>query len=311
MTGYLFDYKSNTLVLPELISWEISHTDGNTGTDNFEICCLYDSAMVSHLENAVRFKCEHEGQTVFYGIVDEYSVLSDVSGKTVSISGRGLGGILIDNKCRGQEFIACSLRDILDRYVKPYGITSIEGFSPRTVYGYSVSTGDSALSALSQFLDISANTVPRFSPAGELILSGKTGKRWSCDDKKCIKTEITGKRYGVISHVDILTADGYRQTVKNEPFIQRGGLAGRVITVPRNTSWDMMKYSGKYRIEQSEKDSYKVELTVSEMFPVFPGDVVALTLPDAVCGDYHVSETTCFGNGNGYGTKITLTRQVK
>lgn len=311
MTGYLFDNCFNTMVLPEIISWEINHTDGKSGTDSFEICCLYDSEMSKHLENAVRFKCEHNGQTVFYGIVDEYSITSDQSGKTVSISGRGLGGILIDNKCAGQEFISCSLTDVLERYVKPYGITSIESYNTKTVYGYKVTTGESCFGALTRFLEYAGNTVPRFSPSGELILSGRPGKSWSFSSENCVKTEVTGKRYGTVSHVDIFTTDGYRQTLKNEQFIEKGGRAKRILTVPRNTSWEMMKYMGKRLIEQSEEESFAAELTVSEMFPVFPGDTVLLEIPDAFHGEYHVSQTTCWGNGKGYGTKITLTRQVR
>lgn len=311
MTGYITDFSGNTYELPALISWEICHTDGTRGADSVDISCVYSEAMNLPLENAVRLRIEHGGETVFFGIVDEYCISRGENGRTARISGRGLGGILLDNKCMGQEFMSCTMREILSRYVYPFGITDVESVSAPVVSGFSVKTGESCWGVLSDFLSLAVGTVPRFDRAGRLVLSGKAGKRLSLSENAAIKAEITGRRYGVISQVDAVTSRGYMLTVKNERFISVGGLAKKVVTVPLKTTAAGMRIAGEALIRQSERERYTVEITVPELFPAFPGDIVELNIPEAAMGAYHVAETVCFGGESGAGTKIVLTERVK
>lgn len=311
MTGYITDFSGNTYELPALISWEICHTDGTRGTDSFDISCVYSEGMNLPLENAVRIRAEHGGKTVLVGIVDEYCISRGEKGRTVRISGRGMGGILLDNKCTGVEFMSCTIREILNRYVYPLGITDVESISAPVVSGFSVGTGESCWSVLSGFLIRAIGTLPRFDREGRLIMSGRPGNRLSLSGAAAVKAEITGRRYGAISQVDVVTSRGYMTAVKNERFISTGGLAKRVVTVPLKTTLDGMRRTGERLIEESEKARYTVELTVPELFTAFPGDIVEADIPEAAPGDYHVAETVCFGGESGAGTKIVLTERGK
>jgi prophage tail gpP-like protein len=259
----------------------------------------------------VRIRIEHDGRTVFCGIIDEYRISRAENGRRVSISGRGMGGVLLDNKCAGQEFISCTLKEILNRYVYPLGITDVESVGAPVVNGYSVETGDSCFSAISGFLDRALGTTPRFDWNGRLILSGCTGERYVLSENAAVKIETVGRRYGVVSQVDVMTARGYMTAVRNDRFIKSGGAAKRVITVPLNTSLHEMKYAGKRIIDESERERYVIEITAPQLFPVFPGDIIEADTPEIVPGAYHVAETVCSGGADGAGTKIILTKRVK
>ena len=81
--------------------------------------------------------------------------------------------------------------------------------------------------------------------------------------------------------------------------------------MPRKTGWDMIRYTGAYQIEKSEKGRYTLEITVGELFPVFPGDILEVSGDFCEKGDYIVNETCCFGDENGVGTRLYLSKEVK
>lgn len=97
MKGYLLDKNGNESALPELLSWDVCHGTGEP-CDYFEVKTVYSSAFLPKLAAASRFKGVSEGKTVFYGVVDEYQISIDEKGSTVSINGRSLAALLMDNE---------------------------------------------------------------------------------------------------------------------------------------------------------------------------------------------------------------------
>lgn len=310
MIGYLTDYSGQRFKLPSFLNWEITHTDGNNGTDCFQISCVYESKMREPLEYSVYFQIEHNNRCVFYGIIDEYEVLLNRSGNTVSISGRGMGARLIDNKCVGAEYISCTLGDMLRNYVEPYGITLGKCDTIKPMYGYSVETGASALMALTGYTRFAGDITPYFSCDGKLMLTKKEGDRYRINTDSAWETVLNSRRYGILSKIRVITADGVQTTVKNEEFIRKGGCAEGVITVPRNSTWDTIRYTGSYQIKKSKESSYTLQFTVKELFPVFPRDILEIDTEFCEKGSYVVTETCCFGDENSMGTRIYLTKEA-
>ncbi len=309
MTGYLTDYSGQRYKLPPLLSWEINHTDGVDGTDSFEIKLPYEKTMKDPLENAVYFTLEFKADTVFHGIVDEYEVLIDDMGRTVSISGRGMGARLLDNRCTGADYYSCTLSDMLRNYATPYGVKTGKCDTMPPMYGYSVSVNESCLSALSGYTRFAGGVTPRFSKDGKLMLTREKGSRYKVDASAVMELVLRSRRYGVLSEVKVVTTRGIKQTAVNESFAAKGGRASAVVTVPRRTSWDMIRYTGAYQLEKSQRGRYALEITVNELFPCFPADVCILDTDFCEKGEYTVCETCCFGDEKGYGTTIKLIKE--
>lgn len=143
MKGYLLDKNGNESALPELLSWDVCHGTGEP-CDYFEVKTVYSSAFLPKLAAASRFKGVSEGKTVFYGVVDEYQISVDEKGSTVSINGRSLAALLMDNEVQKNMYYSMSKSKMLEKYVSPCGITNIADSTMSDVLMFSVRDGDSA-----------------------------------------------------------------------------------------------------------------------------------------------------------------------
>ena len=115
MQGYLIDKNGTEYELPELLSWDICHGLGEP-CDYFEVTVLYDTEMLTELYNAVRFRAKNGNDTVFYGVVDEYIINIDESGSAVSINGRSLAALLMDNELPKCTHYSLSRDTLLSNY---------------------------------------------------------------------------------------------------------------------------------------------------------------------------------------------------
>ena len=71
-----------------------------------------------------------------------------------------------------------------------------------------------------------------------------------------------------------------------------GGLCRRVIYTPGRSTWDAMRYTGEYQIQQSKKEEQAVIVTLPGSFGAFPGDLVTVRLEKlGLTGNYRVAET--------------------
>lgn len=112
------------------------------------------------------------------------------------------------------------------------------------------------------------------------------------------------------------TARIYRTELINEQgrlnSLGEGIICRRIVNVPRYTRFDAMRYTGEYQISASKEKEKTVALKLTEQFAAFPGDSVKLSgiefLPE---GTFFVGETRCYGNADGAGTEIFLTRREK
>lgn len=308
MTGYLINNGGMVRALPELLSWDICHGSGEP-CDYFEVSFVYDTAMLEMLASATRFRAEHKGETVFYGVVDEYGICIDESGGTVTVNGRSLAALLLDNEASAADHCCLSLNTLLGTHVKENGVTEIKTREMPALGSFSVKSGESEWSVLKRFCAYSAGVCPRFSKEGVLILDDEPGRRLVIDDSVPVLRFVRSEdRTGVISEILVKNRAAYSSyLVKNTSYVNQNGCGKRVLNVPRNTTAEAMRYTGEYQIAASMKGKSYIELTLPELFAAFPADTVELISGClGISGVFKVSSTHCWADGKSAGTVIRL-----
>lgn len=308
MTGYIINNSGTETELPEFLSWDVCHGLGEP-CDWFEVSFIYYSHQLTMLQSACRFRAVHNNSTVFTGIVDEYSISIDEHGSVVTISGRSYAARLLDNELPAAAYATLSSAELKSRYITPYGITQVTSGTAKTLSGFTISTGESAWSAVRRFSRYAWGTIPYFTPAGELVLSGRQGQSVTVDadkDAACIK--LRDERYGIISDVMVRNrVTGASYTVQNTDFISRGGKSHRELVVPKTTGADAARYTAEYQIAESKRGKHIIELTLTKQFACFTNDVVALkSTALGVNGSYKVTASHCWADSFSAGTIVTL-----
>ena len=310
MTGYITGCDGTVERLPPLLSWDVCHGFCSP-CDSFEVSFLYESEMLPALQKAVRFRAEHEGETVFFGVVDDVELSADEAGCTAVLRGRGLQALLLDTEADSADYFGAGVDFILARHVRPWGVTDIDtagiGWSGVSL---TVSSGESNWSVVERFAAFCLGVRPRFSRSGTLVLNGKSG---GGTVKITAKTPVsaqtwTQERYGVIARATVKNRVlGTSVTVENPDFIALGGHSRRVVNVPRTVFYDAMRHTGTYQIARSNEGFRRCSVTVPVLFTAFPGDRAVLgDTPLGIGGEYLVWSTRCWADGQSAGTVLEL-----
>lgn len=287
--------------LPQLLQWEIGLT-GGVPCDSFSVSCLYQREMQAILPQASRFCAEHEGKQVFCGVVDEYVIAENQHGRLLTLNGRGMAALLVDNESEAVSYESADLREIFRNHAEPYGFSCREIGALRGTQ-YRVDSGSSQWKALSRFTEYYGGFSPRFTPLGELILAKGAEGKMLCIDRSTpvLALSYGAKRYGVVS--EVLVKDKVRGTellVENQELKKKGGSCRRVIYMPRKSSFSAMRYTGEYQIMKSKEEQLEIELQLPGAFLAEPGDVVELQRDDlGLAGMYRVKEAESRGGAEG------------
>lgn len=295
--------------LSQPTSFQLSYGLG-TPCDSFSLRCPWTVGQEGILRGVSRVTVRRDGSGIFFGVLDEWECSFDGSGYTLELVGRGVQALLLDNEALSADYGVATLQDILRTYVTPYGISLAGQVSLPPVSGFSVRSGSSCWQVLYEFARYYGGVTPRFDPQGRLVLSAfADGKVTPIGSELPIKKLVhREKRYGVLSQVQVQNnVTKAIQTVKNEAFLQEGGSCSRVLMVPRNTSFQSMRYTAQYQLAQSQGERVRVELVVSQEFVAWPGELVALNLPSfGGNGRYRVLEASIFLGAEGYETRLLL-----
>ena len=294
MTGYLLTAQGDRLDLPPFLSWKLKRT-GSVPCDSFEAECPW---------------AEEDGTRRFTGVLDEYRLAWDDRGGVLSLSGRGLAALLLDNEALGQDYQVATLADILRDHVEPYGIPLGSMGSLPAVPGFSVSTGQSEWQTLYNFARYHGGVQPRFDVFGALSVGGaEVGRTAMVDDRTGVTSlSLRDKRYGVRSEIVVLDR-GSREPrqVRNDGFLSQGGSCRRVMTMPAKSAYEAMRYSGQFQLDRSAEERFRLEFTVPGSYFCEPGDRVSLCLTHpAIAGTWLVEETEASMDSGGTRTKVTL-----
>lgn len=309
MEGFLHHYGGGGLRLKEFLSWQMVYT-GGVPCDTFYVECPWDSEDISGLEKGMAFSASWEDAVVFYGVVDEFELWLDPDGRRLCLSGRGMAARLVDNEALGMEYQTATMEDILRDHVTPYGVSVDCQSDFSRASGFTVDSGSSEWQVLYNFAQYWGGITPRFDQEGTLILgTWSDGTQMVIDNNTQLSELIyRERRYGVLSQV--LVRDKTRQvveTVDNEDFLAVGGCRRQVLTMPGLSTYQAMRYSGTYQIEQSEADWKVVEVTLPQAFAAWPGDLVQIARKDCgFNGVYRVRESKVEIDGQGQRTWLEL-----
>ncbi len=301
MTGVVVTHGGAAYTLPALLEWEIGLT-GGVPCDSFSVSCLYEPEMMAVLPAVSRFHAEHGGKRVFSGVVDEFTVAENQYGRSLTVTGRGMAALLVDNESEAVSYESADLREIFRNHAAPYGFACREMEALRGTQ-YRVDSGSSQWKALSRFTEYYGGFSPRVTPLGELILAKQAeGRTLTVDEATPVLALCYGeKRYGVFS--EVLVKDKVRGTellVVNEELKSRGGNCRRVIYMPRKSSYAAMRYTGEYQIRKSKEEQREIELQLPGAFLAEPGDTVELSRKDlGISGNFCVKEAESRGGAGG------------
>ncbi len=309
MKGTLVCWDGRRLALPDVVSWRMEYAAG-VPCDSFTLECLWEPGEDGALEDAVGFEAEEDGERIFTGVVDECEYGWDASGGTLTLSGRSMAALLLDNEALGCDYQVATLEDILRDHVTPYGIQTAQAAQLPGVPGFSVATGSSEWQVLYEFARYYGGVTPRFDRNGRLVVAP-----WSGEARRVLgaDTAVTGlkrriRRYGVLS--EILVRDRTTQEVQrvaHTAFAGRGGQCRRVLTMPGRSSYQAMRYSGEYQLQRAAERWKTLELELPGAFRAWPGDLVELRLKqEPGRGLWRVLESVSGLARQGTYTRLTL-----
>ena len=261
MTGRIFTADHHVYDLPPLLSWNVRHT-GTVPCDNWSVTAVYQPEMLTVLRMAAGFAAIENGMTQLRGIVDEYTVELGSRGMTVTLSGRGYAARLLDNESRPVTYEQVTLRELIRCHAEPYGISCGAAADLRSTVPYTAGVGISQWKVISEFCRTYGGFLPRFAKTGELLATPEqdSGKRIILDSgSPVLNCRIREDHYGVLTEALVIDKrQNVSYSVKNPEMSAKGGQCRRVIYTPGRSTWDAMRYTGEYQIQQSKKEEQAV-----------------------------------------------------
>lgn len=307
MKAFVTDCGGSVRQLPTLLQWNIKRTDGDP-CDSFSVQFPLSGGWEPILQRAVGFRGEWNGKTVFTGVVDDFELSLSHRGLLAELTGRGMAALLLDNQVRAAEYAGAQLQDILNRYVKPYGISGIQAETMPTVPRFVVETGYTCWQVLAGFCRHSAGIYPRFDENGTLILrKNSIGTARRFETGGCLSAQLIRDRYGAAAkQILVNTRTGEQHTAENSEFIRIGGKTVHVAGIAGNkirAAWR----NAEQRVEDSWRDSSILKLTVPECFAAAPGDRAEVRLPElGINGIFTVREAESLCDSTGRTCTVSL-----
>lgn len=309
MTGEITTYEGKRYALPEALNWKFEYACG-VPCDSFLIELPWSAGEEEIYRKAVRFTAAEAGKTVFTGVVDEAEWSRKGKGSRVTLTGRSMAALLLDNEAMAADYGAATLEDILRDHVLPYGISIGEKASLPACQNFSVAAGSSEWQVLYDFVRYHGGIPPRFDREGRLVLTPFSDGTQRLLDDTVPLLAYTGRerRYGVLSR--IVVRDKKRrqaEEVINREFSSQGGSARRVLTVSGSPGERAMRYSGQFQLDKSAAGRRRVTVTVPKLFFAWPGELIRLERTG--CGEngvWRVLESVVEENDGGGSTRLAL-----
>lgn len=162
----LRDVNGQSLVMQRLLSLQVNIDEGVPADSLYAVFPLVPT------DELVGITLYDDDKPLFIGVVDEETRERDADGEYLKVSARSLAARLLDNEAMPCSYDHPSLSLIIERYVKPFGIT--QGDSGDAVFFgvQNVSKGASCWRVLKQFCNACYSSSPRISSVGRLYPKG-------------------------------------------------------------------------------------------------------------------------------------------
>ena len=305
MTGTFQSAGGEALPLPEFTAWRLIHTDGH-GADSFSVTFPTQPGLLPRLMRGAGFLAGDGEKTAFRGVTDEVeAVWADAF--TTTLVGRGLAAKLMDNQADGAQYFHLDLDTVLDRYVRPFGVTQIRtAGGPWRTQMLAVSPGTSCMRVLQGFCRHAGAPMPRFTPDGTLWIGPPTGThRLSEADVLSARWRLC--RYGVVTgqYVHDLTTG---RTSHAEEASLRGYDVASVRYATRSGPFtNIIERSAAQRVAEAKRDFLTLELTLPGTFAAQCCDAVQVSLPALrVAGEFAITEICRRFDGRCETTRLRL-----
>lgn len=300
MTGYLTLHGGEVILLPEILQWRFVYTDGDP-CDSFSVCFCHEAALTERLRTAVGFRAVYGGKTVFTGVVDDYEVSLGEKGLLTELTGRGMAAVLLDNQVQAAEYQSAQIQDILNAYVRPYGIAEIEADAMGAVRKFVVETGYSCWQVLAGFCRHSENIFPRFKTDGTLVLrKNDSGAQMRLSREECVEAKILKSRYGRSSkQILVNTRTGAQSVSVDEEFAAEGGNCVKIHGVTGEKIRAAWRNAAQ-RVEDAARDKTLLEVKTVGAFCAWPLDKITVSIEEmGISGEYTVqtAESCCDTRG--------------
>lgn len=312
MEAVLKAYRGGSYALPPLTEWEVTLT-GSVPCDSFSVTCPYRPEMAAALEGAYRVRLTEADRFTLNAVVDEYEIVQNRQGRFVTVRGRGLAALLLDNESEAVEYLRPTLSEIAGRHAAPYGIAWAPFQEIRGEQGYGVESAWSQWKAISGFTRRFGGFAPRITPEGVLQLYPwrRPAAAWVIGPETPVaELCFKDRRYGVYS--EVLVVDKVRRTgqaVYNESFLRRGGCCRRVLYTPGRSTAPAMGETGRAQLRQSERGARALTVALPFLPAVLPGGVVRMDRSGiGITGDFFVEEVRAARDSRGTRCSLTMGR---
>lgn len=297
--------RNGSIELPELLTWRLIHTDGSSA-DSFELSFPTDPALMNALRSTRELRCVENGEVRFRGVVDEVETVR-ADAFVTTLCGRGFAAKLMDNQVEGAEFYTIDLDTVLNRYVRPYGISSIsvQG-GPWRMQLLSVGAGSTCQQVLQGFCLHAGAPQPRFLPDGTLCIAPGKGQHII---READILSVTRRlcRYGVISSQKVIDLSHIATRTAENPALAALDIASHRVATRSGPFTRITERSAGQRLEASARNLDTVELLLPGYHPAQPRDKISLHLSEAgLDGEYAVMEVSRGFDGKKETTKLLM-----
>ncbi len=124
-------------------------------------------------EPLVSVLMEHEGEALFYGLVDRQGEEYTKNGRILTVTARSREAVLLDNEACPQTYCAPSMPVLMKRHFEPLGFCGFCGTDKAFGGELTVKKGMSEWSVLKEFCRRFTGTEPRLTPDGTIDISGE------------------------------------------------------------------------------------------------------------------------------------------
>ena len=304
MTG-IVNIGGQSMALPELLTYRLLRTDGDSA-DSFEVSFPTSRSLLPYLRKNREFLCKDGDEICFRGVIDEIETVYDMA-FTTTLCGRGMAAKLMDNQVEGAEFYTLDLDTVLERYVKPYGITSIsrQGSTGRLQL-VSIGAGCSCYRILQGFCLHAGVPKPRFLADGTLLISAG-GASYAIGEDAILSARWRLCRYGVISQQTVLDLTAARARSAQAPDLAALGVQSRQVATRSGPFTQLTERTAQQRLAAARKSLDTLELVLPGHHPAQPGDTVTVSLPAmGIAGQYTVCEVCRQFDGEAETTQLRL-----
>lgn len=307
MRAEITTYDGKGYRLPPAVAYGFEYACG-TPCDSFWMELAGSPEDAERYGRAIRLTAWEGEEPVFTGVVDEVEWSLSQGGSRVTLSGRSMAALLLDNEALPMDYSAATLEDILRNHVTPYGIAVGESGNIPPCQGFSVASGQSEWQVVYNFACYHGGLSPRFDRRGRLMLAPLgEGRVKRLGERVPITAMLRNEnRHGVLSEV-LVRDQRSRQVerVTNPAFLAQGGQCRRVVTVGGGQSAQALRYSGQFQMGRSMAGKSTLTMTVPKAFFAWPGELIAVERP-GWNGTWRVLESTVTEDETGRATTLKL-----